>query len=545
MPHGSRKVLGGGAAGRLEAGVPIEAHAAIGRAGAAARVDFSTGVAARIPTSLEDVRDLELLIRANHPLIVLETEEPERVEPLLAWVADRLVLPLLRWSPDRGLFRPDLQSFAVEGSTDAGKCLDYLREGRAECLYLFDDFLPKLQDDVVVHKLCEVARHFLDNRSAVLITASTSELPAPLQRLATALRLSPPSAEQYYEFVRELLRDLRKRMPIAVKLEGEEVAQLLAQLKGLTLFEVKKIVTKVIVEDGAFTVEDIPRIAEAKKEIVERSGVLEYFAAQESMTEVAGLQNLKDWLAKRTLAFRQPARAKKFGLEPPRGILLIGVQGCGKSMCAKAIAKEWSLPLIRLDPCNLYNKFYGESEKNLKRATRTAEAMAPIVLWIDEMEKAFAQGGQDDSGTSARIFASFLSWMQEKQAGVFVVATCNDISKLPPELVRKGRFDEIFFLDLPQRAARAAILAVHLKRRGRDPSAFDLEGLSARMEGFSGAEIEQVVVSALYSAFAASHELSSALIDGEIARTVPLSTSMAEKISALRQWAQHRAVAAD
>jgi hypothetical protein len=502
-------------------------------------------VSTRVPTSLEDVRDLEVLIRANHPLIVLETEEPERVEPLVGWVADRLVLPLVRWSPDRGLFRPDLASFCVEGSTDAGKCLDYVREGRGECLYHFDDFLPKLQDDTVVHKLCEVAHRFLDNRSAVLITASTSDLPAPLQRLATRLRLSPPSAEQYYEFVRELLRDLRKRMPITVKLKGEEVAQLLAQLKGLTLFEVKKILTKVMVEDGSFTVEDIPRIAEAKKEIIERSGVLEYFAAQESMAEVAGLQNLKAWLQKRTLAFTQPARAKKFGLDAPRGILLIGVQGCGKSMCAKAIAKEWALPLIRLDPCNLYNKYFGESEKNLKRATRTAEAMAPIVLWIDEMEKAFAQGGQDDSGTSARIFASFLSWMQEKQAGVFVVATCNDISKLPPELVRKGRFDEIFFLDLPQPAARAAILAVHLKRRGRDPSAFDLEGLSARMDAFSGAEIEQIVVSALYSAFASGHELTNPLLEAEIARTVPLSTTMAEKVASLRLWAKNRAVSAD
>ncbi len=504
-----------------------------------------TRLAARAPLSLEDVRDLEILVRANHPLIALETEEPERAEPLARWVADRLCLPLLGWSPDRGLFRPDVPSFSVEGSHDAGRCLDYVLQGKAESLYYFDDFVPKLQDELVVYKLAEVAQRFFENRSAVLMTAAAADLPLPLQRLATGLRLSPPSPEQYYDFVRELLRDLRRRMPIKVKLSGEEVAQLLAQLQGLTLFEVKKILTKVIVEDGRFTAQDIPRIAEAKKQIIERSGVLEYFAADERMSEVAGLRNLKDWLAKRKPAFTEPLRAKKFGLLPPRGVLLIGVQGCGKSMCAKAIAKEWGLPLIRLDPSNLYNKFFGESEKNLKRATRTAEAMAPIVLWIDEMEKAFAQGGQDDSGTSSRIFATFLSWMQEKKASVFVVATCNDISKLPPELVRKGRFDEIFFVDLPDQPTRAAILAVHLARRGRDPNAFDLQELARRMEGFSGAEIEQVVVSALYSAFSQGPELHTEHLAQEIARTVPLSTTMAERIAELRAWAKGRTVPAD
>jgi SpoVK/Ycf46/Vps4 family AAA+-type ATPase len=370
-------------------------------------------------------------------------------------------------------------------------------------------------------------------------------LPPALLRLATTLRLAPPSPAQYYDFVRELLRDLSRRMPVTVKLSSDEVSRLISHLQGLTLFEVKKILTKVAVEDGQFTAEDIPRIALAKKEIVERSGVLEYFAAEERMAEVAGLGNLKSWLAKRKLAFTEPERAKQFGLSPPRGILLIGVQGCGKSMCAKAIAREWQLPLIRLDPSNLYNKYFGESEKNLKRATRTAEAMAPIVLWIDEMEKAFAQGGQDDSGTTTRIFGSFLTWMQEKKGSVFVVATSNDISRLPPELVRKGRFDEIFFVDLPDLEARAAILAVHLTRRGRHAERYALQALAARMEGFSGAEIEQVVLSALYSAFSQAQELTDHHLADEIARTVPLSTTMAEPIEGLRAWARQRAVPAN
>jgi AAA+ superfamily predicted ATPase len=501
----------------------------------------------RVSHSLEDVRDLEILIRANHPLILLETDEPERAEPLVRWVADRLALPFIGYNPDRGLFRPDLPSFSVEGSSDAQKCLDYVAQGKSESLYYLDGLYPKLESEpLVVRKLAEIAHRFAENRSAVLMTASAAVLPSDLQRLTTTLRLSSPSPEQYYAFVRELLRDLRRRMPVSVKLSGEEVARLLTQLQGLTLFEVKKILTKVIVEDGGtFNADDIGRIAEAKKEIIERSGVLEYFSADERMSEVAGLSNLKDWLGKRKLAFSQPLRAKEFGLLPPRGILLLGVQGCGKSMCAKAIAKEWELPLIRLDPSNLYNKYFGESEKNLKRATRTAETMAPIVLWIDEMEKAFAQGGGDDSGTSTRIFGSFLSWMQEKKPGVFVVATCNDITRLPPELVRKGRFDEIFFVDLPNAQTRKAILGVHLTRRGRDPGHYDLDRLAERTDGFSGAELEQVVLAGLYSAFAQATELQTQHIDDEITRTVPLSTTMSEQIGALRSWATHRAVPAD
>jgi hypothetical protein len=499
----------------------------------------------RVPPSLDDVRDLEILVRAHHPLIVLETDEPERAEPLARWVADRLALPFVGWAPDRGLYRHDVPGFSVEGSADPIKCLDYVLSGRGEVLYYLEGFAGKLDDALVVHKLGQLAIKLSNNRGAVLLTGHAAALPQGLQRLVTTLRLPPPTAEQYHEFVRELLKDLNRRMSVQVKLNAEEVARLLAVLQGLTLFEVKKILTKVVVEDGAFDAEDIRRVIEAKKEIIERCGVLEYFAAEERMAEVAGLGNLKDWLGKRKLAFTEPQRAKQFGLSPPRGILLIGVQGCGKSLCAKAIAREWGLPLIRLDPSNLYNKYFGESEKNLKRATRTAEAMAPIVLWIDEMEKAFAQGGQDDSGTSHRIFGTFLTWMQEKKPGVFVVATSNDISKLPPELVRKGRFDEIFFVDLPAQAAREKILAVHLEKRGRPHERYALSLLAERMEGFSGAEIEQVVVSALYTAFARDEELADVHLAHEIGRTVPLSTTMAEPIARLREWAHRRAVPAD
>jgi SpoVK/Ycf46/Vps4 family AAA+-type ATPase len=259
------------------------------------------------------------------------------------------------------------------------------------------------------------------------------------------------------------------------------------------------------------------------------------------MGDVAGLGELKGWLRKRQAAFEDPGRAEEFGLTPPKGLLLIGVQGCGKSLCAKAVAAEWKLPLIRLDPSNLYNRYVGESEKNLKRAIRVAEAMAPVVLWIDEIEKSFSQEDAD-GGPGQRIFGTFLGWLQDKKENVFVVATANDISKLPPELLRKGRFDEIFFVDLPEGDARRRILEIHLERRKRDPSKFDLVRLVDLTDGFSGAEIEQAIVSALYTAFSREEDLTTETIAEEIELTKPLSVTMAERIDALRAWAQDRAV---
>jgi ATP-dependent 26S proteasome regulatory subunit len=500
-----------------------------------------------LPPSDGEVRDLEILVRAHHPLIILESDEPERGETLIRWVADRLSVAYAHWAPGEGLRRSDLPNFVVEGSEDPGKCLDYILEAHGECLYHFEAFDEKLQDPHLVYKLVEVAHKLFNNRGAIILTTLGVDVPPELARVVTTMRLAAPSKEQYYEFVRQLLRDTHERTSQEVKLSSADITRLLQLLQGLTFFEVKKVMTKIFVEEHGFHADAIAKVAEAKREIIDRSGVLEYFTPEETMNEVAGLGNLKEWLGKRKTAFTEPERARKFGLTPPKGVLLLGVQGCGKSMCAKAIAREWGLPLIRLDPSNLYNKYFGESEKNLKRAIHTAEAMAPIVLWIDEMEKAFAHsdGDGDDSGTSTRIFGTFLSWLQDKKPGVFVVATCNDIDALPPELVRKGRFDEIFFVDLPRVEVRREILAVHLRKRGRDATLFDLNGLASRMEGYSGSEIEQVVISSLYAAFAQNRDLTTALIDEEISRTVPLWVTAHEKIEHLRDWAQSRAVLAD
>ena len=499
----------------------------------------------QVPPTDSDVRDLEILIRAHHPLLLIQTDEPQRAEVLAAWVADRLNLPFYTWSPRGGLARSDLPEFQVKGSQQPAVCLDFVIKNEAEALYFLPHFARHLQDDEIAERATSAAQQLFNTRSALVLPVQELDMPQPLQRVSTHVQLSAPTSAQYYHFIQLILRDLQRRMPLEVDLSSEEVSQLLNQLQGLTLFEVKKVLTRVIVEAGGFHARDIGKVAEAKRDIIAHSGVLEYFAPEESLEQVAGLIHLKEWLARRKLAFTQPNQALTFGLTPPKGLLLLGVAGSGKSLCAKAIAAEWQLPLIRLDPSNLYSKYFGESEKNLHRAITTAEAMAPIVLWIDELEKVLTQGKQDESGTGARIFGTFLTWLQDKKPGVFVVATSNDISRLPPELLRKGRFDEVFFVDLPNLAVRRAIFTLHLQRRHRDPLEFDVDALAKQSAGFSGSEIEQVVVSGLYAAFARGEQLSTTILEDEIDRTVPLSVTAAEKIAALRMWAQERAVFAD
>jgi SpoVK/Ycf46/Vps4 family AAA+-type ATPase len=334
-------------------------------------------------------------------------------------------------------------------------------------------------------------------------------------------------------------------MPVKVELTHEDRTRLVNNLVGLTSTEAEKVVTKLIMEDGALRGSDVKRVAAAKRQVVEQDGLLEYWPAEESLGEVAGLAGFKAWLAKRRAVVHDPQRAAQFGLGFPRGVLLLGVPGCGKSLCAKAVASEWGLPLLKLDPANLYDKYIGDSEKNFKRAMRTAERMAPIVLWIDELEKAFASGGDADGGVSKRVFGTFLSWLQERKGDVFVMATSNDIAALPPEFIRKGRFDEVFFVDLPKVEARKEIFRIHLAKRNQDPAKFELTTLAEASDGFSGAEIEQVVVGGLYGAFAQGSPLTSRMLLAEIESTRPLSGTMWEKISQLREWAATRTVAAD
>ena len=325
----------------------------------------------------------------------------------------------------------------------------------------------------------------------------------------------------------------------------EQRDKLLEAALGLTLDEADNAFGAALLNDGRLDSADIHTILAQKQLIIRQSGVLDYYPAEEDLAEVGGLDNLKDWLRKRALAFSREAR--DFGLPHPKGVLLTGVQGCGKSLSAKAIANNWQLPLLRLDVGKLFAGLVGSSEENMRKAIKLAEAIAPCVLWVDELEKGFSglqSSGSVDGGTTARVFGTFLTWMQDKKSNVFVVATANQIQGLPPELLRKGRFDEIFFIDLPDPAERAAIFEIHLVKRRREPGRFGISRLVQVTEGFSGAEIEQVVISGLYEAFAGGMDLQDHFLLQAVRQTVPLSVTMREEVDYIRHWAKTRAVQA-
>ncbi|HEY9738663.1 MAG TPA: AAA family ATPase, partial [Trichocoleus sp.] len=305
--------------------------------------------------------------------------------------------------------------------------------------------------------------------------------------------------------------------------------------------QARKVIAYAALQDGTLNSEDVQRVLERKARVLHEEGLLDYFPPETNLAQLGGFEGLKQWLARAKVGFS--AQAKAFDLPAPKGILIVGIQGCGKSLSAKTIAREWNLPLLKLDAGRLYDKYVGESEKNFRRAVTLAETMAPCVLWIDEIEKSMGQSGSDaDGGLSRRLFGYFLTWLQEKSQEIFVVATANDLSQIPPELLRKGRFDEIFFVDLPEAKERAAILHIHLARHKQPPQRFDMAALVQATDGFSGAEIEQVVISAIYRAIYEKRAVDTALLVEEIKRTVPLSVCRREDIQRLRTFAQTRFV---
>jgi SpoVK/Ycf46/Vps4 family AAA+-type ATPase len=521
--------------------------------------------------------DLELLLRSRHAIIFLETEEKDRAESLLLHSAEKLGLLFYTWTRTKGLrqhgkpaFNPDREKIVAglsqkEGeffsrevqtvergtvySKDTLKPMDALHEvemWQRKAVYNFQGLGEDFDDRVLVSKLRDAAKQFLTKEGCIVITGRVpEEIPNAIKGLSTVVKLPSPDATEFRLLTERIYRDLSKQLPIELHLTKADMQQILKNLQGLTLLEAEKILTKAMVEDGRLDPHDIDAVIEAKKQIVEREGLLEYYPVEETFSDVAGIKGLTTWLSKRRAIIAEPQKAKDFGLSFPKGVLLLGVQGAGKSLCAKAIANDWNLPLLRMDPSSLYNKYIGESEKNFTRAIKTAEKMSPVVLWIDEIEKAFASAGDSDGGLSQRVLGLFLSWLQEREGDVFVVATANDVSKLPPELIRKGRFDEMFFVDLPDVASRAEILKIHLRKRKRDAEKFDIHALAQNTDGFSGAELEQVVVSSLYTAFSAGGDITTEILLNEAQQTVPLSKTMAEKIMSLRQWARERAVNAN
>ncbi len=492
---------------------------------------------------MENLKDLKLLVQSRHPIVAIASFEEERVMTLVERVAGELRVPGYVWKATSGLSRFGTEQAIYETQAPI-KALQTILSMRGDGIYLMLDLHRFLEEATIVRTLRDIAAEFVRKGSSLMLCSPEMHTPPELEKSVVPFKLELPGARELGIVVGRTLRDLAMVNTLKLSLEKEDVRRVAEALRGLTLLEAERVLTRVVMEDLSLSAADLPRILSLKKDLIARDGVLEYYPLEESAQKIGGLENLKTWLKRRKAAFS--SGAGEHGLEPPKGLLLLGVQGCGKSLCAKAVAAEWGLALLKLDPGRLYDKYVGESEKNLRRALATAEAMAPCVLWIDEVEKGFAAtGGDTDGGLSRRLLGTFLSWLQDRKAPVFVVATANDIDTVPPELFRKGRFDETFFVDLPHPEARRQIFAIHLARRKQDPKKFDLGRLAQAADAFSGAEIEQAIVAALYAAFAEKKALGTQTLLAEIGATVPLSSTYREKIEALRRWARGRAVPAD
>lgn len=503
------------------------------------------------------IRNLQTLILSFHPVIVIETVEEERVQGLLKKTTQDMSMPMFEWSAAQGLVRapgtldaPWVNEYAPPGTikpTTIGNTaeplavLQHLQDMTIKAMFWLKDFSKHLEDPVVVRHLREVAQLFSQNRSVLVLTGNRIELPKDVAHDAVYFDLKLPGRDELAQTVKDMVRILRQKHRTQVELQEQDSERLVQALSGMTIKQARQVLAYAALEDGKLTSCDVERILHRKAQIIREGGVLEYFPFQENRAELGGFAGLKQWLARAEVGFSAEARA--LNLQPPKGILIVGIQGCGKSLAAKAISQQWKMPLLKLDAGRLYDKYVGESEKNFRQAIKLAESMAPSVLWIDEIEKSLgASSGDQDGGLSRRMFGSFLTWMQEKSQQVFVVATANDISQIPPELLRKGRFDEIFYVDLPDLEERNTIFQIHLMLRQQNPSQLEMMTLLKATEGFSGAEIEQVVIAALYRALYLRQPLSTALILDEINGTIPLSVSRREHLQQLRAIAKERFV---
>ena len=485
------------------------------------------------------------LVRARYPILQIASFEEDRVEQALSEVATRRGKNLVCWSITRGLYghgeslTKSKRSFSAS-TTDPVTALDEVIRQVDPMIFLFWDLHPFLKDHSVVRKLRELAHHLKSSPKTLVLVSPEPAIPQELEKDITPVDFPLPGLDEMGTLLDEIVSDVNEHGQMGLEIESEDREKLLKAALGLTLKEAENAFARAVVQRGKLSSGELPLILAEKKRVIQKSGILEYYEASENLEDVGGLDGLKEWIRKRSVAFTEEAR--RFGLSAPKGVLLLGVQGCGKSLCARAISAVWNLPLLRLDMGRIFSSLVGSSEENMRKAIATAESVAPALLWIDEIDKAFAgmQGGNSDGGTGSRVLGTFLTWLQEKETPVFVIATANNISNLPPELLRKGRLDEIFFVDLPDEYERHEIFKIHLERRRRDPQDYDLVELAARADGFSGAEIEQVVNSALYDAFDQKEMLHEDHLLHSMSECVPLSTTRKEEIEHLRNWAGKR-----
>ncbi len=493
-------------------------------------------------------QEVETLVRARYPILYIVSAEEARLQDVVLSIAQRRQKMVFEWSVSTGIVAAGTsiqsQKHRNAPTKDPLLALDQVIDQVEPAIFIFKDFHPFLTKTnyAVIRKLKEIALQLKNSFKTIILVSPVLEIPAELDKEVTVLNFPLPTREDLAALLDKITEDIKQFKQVKVDLDETGRERLLQAALGLTLGEAENVFAKIIVKDARLSGEDVNDVFAEKQQIIRKSGLLEYYSTNETFSSVGGLAVLKDWLQKRAVAFTDEARA--FGLPAPKGVLMLGVQGCGKSLCAKAVSCLWQLPLLRFDMGRMFGSLVGSSEENVRRAIAVAESVAPAILWVDEIDKAFAgaQGsGLSDGGTTARVIGTFLTWLSEKNAPVFVVATANDISQLPPELLRKGRFDEIFFVDLPTHEERKEIFRIHLTRRGRDPVRFDLDVLATGSNNFSGAEIEQAIISALYDAFYARTEITANHIGEALSQTVPLAKTMDEHVTRLRAWADGRA----
>ncbi len=490
---------------------------------------------------MRELKDLELIIDSGIPLICVETDDEPRVEAVFKRISTRFDKPLYTWSVATGLQGRSSGSDMRMRETELHKVLTHIRQMKFSGLYVLFDVHSHLEEPLTIRLLREISQN-QDVANTIVLVAPELDVPQELKANSASFEFSLPSEEELEVMIGEVSREWGLKNKKSVQAKREVIDALIRNLRGLTTTDARRLVTNAIYDDGVLAEEDLAEITKAKYKLLDTDGVLSFEMDTARFNDVAGLRKLKAWLDRRKKVFLATDAPK--GLDPSKGILLLGVQGGGKSLAAKSVAGSWGIPLLRLDFGTLYNKYYGETERNLRQSLKTADVMSPCVLWIDEIEKGLSTEG-DDGGPSKRILGTLLTWMAERESKVFMVATANDIEALPPELLRKGRFDEIFFVDLPSEDVRREIFRIHIDKRDQDSSTVDLDALAAESELFSGAEIEQAVVSALYSSHAVDETLSTEHISNEISVTKPLAVLMSEKIEYLREWASERTVPAD
>jgi AAA+ superfamily predicted ATPase len=494
------------------------------------------------PTVIDEI---DIMVRARYPIIYVVSWEEKRVEQALLDIATRRNKKIFSWTITQGivnLISANATMMVNDSTRDPISALEHLVRSVDSAIFILKDFHPYMNDPTVIRKLRDLTIALKTSYKTIVILSPTMKIPHELEKDITVVDFPLPGTQELGTLLDGIIFSVQGNKNVTVNLtpDGKEAILLAAQ--GLTLTEAESVFAKAIVSRSRIDPVDIPIILSEKKQIIRKTGILEYHSFEEAIADVGGLSNLKDWLRKRSLAFTEAAR--DYGLPQPKGILLLGVSGSGKSLVCKAVSSLWRLPLLRFDVGTVFSGLVGSSEENMRKAIRTAESVAPCLLWLDEMDKGLAGAFSStfsDGGTTARVLSSFLTWMQEKTAPVFILATANDISVLPPELLRKGRLDEIFFVDLPTQREREEIFGIHLRKRGRESENFDLPLLAQMSNGFSGSEIEQGVISALYDSFEAGRELAGPDIVNALRQSVPLSHTMREHIDALRQWAQTRA----